>query len=93
MKKYESDYFFNKTNDIFVVRWMDNTEVTIATNYDTVEPKSVCNVIPEKKEKGWRSNSHTYSTPTTDAWAAAIYTTMGPLIIEYVLEAKSGGDL
>ena len=52
MKKYESD-FFDKTNDTLVVRWMDNTEVTIATNYDTVEP--MVSVIPVRKEKGWCS--------------------------------------
>ena len=66
MKKYESDYFFDKTNDILVVRWMDNTEVTIATNYDTVEPMASVQRY-SRERKVWCSNSHTYSTPTTDA--------------------------
>ena len=95
MKKYESD-FFDKTNDTLVVRWMDNTEVTIATNYDTVEPMvSVQRYTREKRKRVvfYSHNMCTYSTPKTDAWAAAIYTTMGSLIIESVLEAKSGGDL
>ena len=93
LKKYESDYFFDKTNDILVVRWM-NTEVTIATNYDAVEPMfSVQRYSREKKRKKVVFYSHKYSIPTTDAWAAAIYTAMGSLIIESVLEAKSGGEL
>ena len=63
MKKYESDYFFNKTNDIFVVRWMDNTEVTIATNYDTVEPTvSVQRYSRDQKKKSGVLQSHAFNT-------------------------------
>ncbi|KAK9680482.1 Transposase IS4 [Popillia japonica] len=35
-----------------VIRWMDNSEVTIATNYDTIEPMvTVQRFSKEKKKK------------------------------------------
>ncbi|XP_037958788.1 piggyBac transposable element-derived protein 3-like [Teleopsis dalmanni] len=49
LQKYESDFLYDKTNNILVVRWIDNSEVTIATNYDSVEP--IVNVQRYSREK------------------------------------------
>lgn len=32
------DYVFDRENEILLVRWNDNKCVTMATNYDTIEP-------------------------------------------------------
>lgn len=63
LKKYQADYLYDKTNDILVVRWMDNSEVTIATNYDTVEPMvNVQRYSREKKNKIGVPQPHVFST-------------------------------
>lgn len=63
LKKYESDYLFDKTNGILVVRWMDNSEVTIATNYDTVEPiVTVKRYNREKKKKIGVPQPHVFNS-------------------------------
>src|SRR6218665_2520257 len=36
------DYRFDLSNDVFLVRWHDNSVVTMATNYDTINPMASC---------------------------------------------------
>jgi hypothetical protein len=38
LKKGETDYTFDKTNQILFTRWSDNKEVTLATNHQKIEP-------------------------------------------------------
>ncbi|XP_037943670.1 piggyBac transposable element-derived protein 3-like [Teleopsis dalmanni] len=38
LKKGESDYAFDKQNGIYVISWQDNSLVTIATNFESMEP-------------------------------------------------------
>lgn len=43
MKKASRGYFdfrFDKNNEILIVKWVDNSICTMATNYDTIEPLS-----------------------------------------------------
>lgn len=54
LKKSDFDYAFDRTNNISVVRWQDNAEVTIATNYDSLEPY--------KNVRRWSKESHRYIT-------------------------------
>ncbi|KAK9703800.1 Transposase IS4 [Popillia japonica] len=52
LKKHDTDYVYDTKNDVMVIRWMDNSEVTIATNYDTIEPMvTVQRFSKEKKKK------------------------------------------
>ena len=57
------DYRFDATNEILIVRWMDNKCVTIGTNYDTVEP--ISNVLrwrKQEKTRGSVSQPHVLNT-------------------------------
>ena len=38
LPRAEYDYRFDKSNEITIVRWKDNNIVTIASNFDHVEP-------------------------------------------------------
>lgn len=38
LHKGDTDYKFDKTNDILMLRWQDNSEVTLATNFQGIEP-------------------------------------------------------
>lgn len=38
LKKHETDYSYDMRNDVMVIRWMDNSEVIIVTNYDAIDP-------------------------------------------------------
>lgn len=55
MKKRDRGYYeycYDKNNSLLFVRWNDNSVVTIATNYDSVEPMSqVRRWSSKKKEK------------------------------------------
>lgn len=52
LKKHETDYAYDTRNDVMVIRWMDNSEVTIATNYDAIDPMvTVQQYSKEKKRK------------------------------------------
>ena len=73
-----------------------NDMLELADKFAKVPPAIIQNaertIHAEKKRKGMVFYSHTNKTSTADAWAASIYTTMGSLIIQWVLEAKSGSD-
>lgn len=48
----EFDYRFDKSNELLLVRWKDNSICTMATNYDSYEPVgTVKRWCPEKKQK------------------------------------------
>lgn len=52
LKKHETDFAYVERNDVMVIRWMDNSEVTIATNYDAIDPMvTVQRYSKEKKKK------------------------------------------
>lgn len=50
-KKGYNDYAYDSKNMIPVRRWQDNSEVTMCTNYDQIEPmNTVKRWIKEKKD-------------------------------------------
>lgn len=51
LPKYGYDYAYDKNNDVMVIRWMDNAEVTIATNYDTIDPIVKVNRYSKEEKK------------------------------------------
>uniref|UniRef100_A0A0L8I8Q7 PiggyBac transposable element-derived protein domain-containing protein n=1 Tax=Octopus bimaculoides TaxID=37653 RepID=A0A0L8I8Q7_OCTBM len=53
-KRGSYDYRFNVTNEILIVKWLDNKCVSIGTNFDAIEPTS--NVLHWKRHEKTRGN-------------------------------------
>lgn len=71
LQKQYADYAYDKWKDVRVIRWMDNAEVTIVTNYDAMAMVTVQRYSREKK-KLLVFNSPLESTITANIRAAGM---------------------
>lgn len=61
LKKYETDYSYDKANDVMFIRWLDNSETTTSKNYDAVDPMVIVQRYSrEKKKNGGIKKSLTF---------------------------------
>ena len=85
------DYQFDVSNNIFAVRWHDNSVVTVVTNFGTLEPITNVKRYNRKEKSTTWSLNQMLSTSTTKEWAVWICMIMPLLTTGYELEVRNGG--
>ncbi|KAJ8956555.1 hypothetical protein NQ318_019279 [Aromia moschata] len=76
VNKKERGHFFHmydKTNNLLFVKWKDNSIVTMATNYDTIEPLSKVKRWSSAQKKKLMYHSPTYFLDITRQWEVSIF--------------------
>lgn len=88
-KRGTHEHSFDSVNEIAIVRWNENSVVTVLSNHLKHEPMHRAKRFDQKKK--WSSSiCRIRYTSTIEQWAAWIYLTMQRTTIEYVVVARSG---
>lgn len=91
MKRGEYDYRFDTTNELLFLKWNDNADVNIATNYETVDPLKTTKRFDRKAKKMTAYHQpHLIHSYNQHVGGVDLHE-MRYLIIELEFEERSGG--